>query len=207
MTHWLEDAEEKLYRRKDKKIEILDRIDTKKDDVKHNKELIENEYLDVIDQMVSIIQRINNLPRHNRIPFGQIYAKQKENKLDNLLHKFHSSRRIVSREFKSILKPFKEQHYKNTRSFFISIGRGKREVLLEYKDIKVKRVRLNDQAKEFWGRIPLINLFFRKKEVHDVRENITNIKIELFDNQFILDHIDWLAFKSDGDSFFKEEND
>lgn len=204
MSHWLEEAEEKVYKRKDKKLEILDRIDTKKDDVKANREIIENDYLDLIDQMVSIIQRINNLPRNNRIPFGQIYAKQKENKLDNLLHKFHSSRRIVSREFKSVLKPFKEQHYKNTRSFFISIGRNKREVLLEYKDIKVKRVRINDHVKEFWGKFPVINLFIKKREVHDVKENIVSLNIDKFKNDFILEHIDWLAFKSDGNILFKE---
>lgn len=204
MSHWLEEAEQKVYKRKDKKSEIQDRIDTKKDDVKTNREIIENEYLDLIDQMVSIIQRINNLPRHNRIPFGQIYAKQKENKLDNLLHKFHSSRRIVSKEFKSVIKPFKEQHYKNTRSFFISIGRNKRQVLLEYKDIKVKRVRLNDQVKEFWSKIPIIGLLFKKKEEHDIKEHIINIAIDKFSKEFILEHVDWLAFKSDGNALFKE---
>jgi hypothetical protein len=204
MSHWLEEAESKVHKRKDKKLEVLDRIDTKKEDVKANRDIIENEYLDLIDRMVSIIQRINNLPRHNRMPFGQIYAKQKENKLDNLLHKFHSSRRIVSKEFKNVLKPFKEQHYKNTRSFFISIGRNNREVLLEYKDIKVKRVRLNDQVKEFWSKLPIIKIFIRKKEEHDVKENIVNIKIDQFNKEFILEHIDWLAFKSDGDRLFKE---
>lgn len=204
MTHWLEEAEQKVDKRKNKKVEIHDRIDTKKEDVKANRDIIENEYLDLIDQFVSIIQRINNLPRHNRMPFGQIYAKQKENKLDNLLHKFHSSRRIVSREFKSLVKPFKEQHYKNTRSFFISIGRNKRELLLEYKDIKVKRVRLNDQMKEVWAKIPIIKLLVKKKEVHDVKENIVSINIDKFNKEFILEHIDWLSFKSDGNLLFKE---
>jgi len=204
MAHWLEEAEQKVDKRKNKKVEIHDRIDTKKEDVKANRDIIENEYLDLIDQFVSIIQRINNLPRHNRMPFGQIYAKQKENKLDNLLHKFHSSRRIVSREFKSLIKPFKEQHYKNTRSFFISIGRNKRELLLEYKDIKVKRVRLNDQIKEVWSKIPIIKLLVKKKEVHDVKENIVSINIDKFSKEFILEHIDWLSFKSDGNLLFKE---
>lgn len=204
MSHWLEEAESKIDKKKDKKLEIIDRIDTKKEDVRINRLLIENEYLDLIDQLVSIIQRINNLPRHHRIPFGQIYAKQKENKLDNLLHKFHSSRRIVSREFKSVLKPFKEQHYKNSRSFFISIGRNRHEVLMEYKDIKVKRVRLNDQVKEFWSKIPIIRFFIKKKEIHDVKENIININIDQFDDAFILAHIDWLAFKTDGEILFKE---
>jgi hypothetical protein len=204
MTHWLEEAEAKIHHRKDKKLEIKDRIDTKKEDVKINRDLIENEYLDLIDQMVSIIQRINNLPRHNRMPFGQIYAKQKENKLDNLLHKFHSSRRVVSKEFASIWKPFKEQHYKNTRSFFISIGRQQGEVLLEYKDIKVKRVRLNDDAKGLWNKIRLINIFKKKKEIHDVKENIVNIPIKDFNKELTFQHIDWLAFKSDGESLFKE---
>lgn len=204
MTHWLEEAEAKIHHRKDKKLEVKDRIDNKKEDVKLNRDLIENEYLDLIDQMVSIIQRINNLPRENRMPFGQIYAKQKENKLDNLLHKFHSSRRIVSKEFASIIKPFKEQHYKNTRSFFISIGRQQGEILVEYKDIKVKRVRLDNDSRGFWNKLNLIHLFRKPKEIHDVKENIVNIPIKDLSKDFIYQHIDWLAFKSDGEILFKE---
>lgn len=203
MTHWLEEAEQKANLRKDKKYEIQDRIDNKKEDVKLNRELIEDNYLDIIDQLVAYIQRINNLPRQNRIPFGQIIAKQKENKLDNLLHKFQSSRRIVTKEFSGFLRPFKTQRYKNTRSFFISIGRKPREILVEYKDIKVKRVRLNDGIYSFWNKIPILNYFSKKKESHEVKENIVNLPLEKFTKEFMLAHIDWLAFKDDGDAFFK----
>lgn len=199
MTHWLEEAEKKISRRKDKKTEIKDRIDNKKEEVRNNREIIEDQYLDLIDYFVSIIQRINNLPRHNRIPFGQIYAKPKENKLDNLLHKFYSSRRVVTREFSGILHPFKEKHYKNTRSFFISIGRDENTVLLEYKDIKVKKERIKDQFSDFWIKTLLSKLFSRKREVnYDVKEEMSIININEITKDIVLEHIDWLAFKPTG---------
>lgn len=204
MSHWLDEAEKKISRRKDKKTEIKDRIDHKKDEVRFNRELIEDQYLDAIDNFVSIIQRINNLPRENRIPFGQIYAKPKENKLDNLLHKFYSSRRVVTREFHGILRPFKEQHYKNTRSFFISIGREENTILLEYKDIKVKRERISDELSDNWIKKILWKLIPRKKEVnHDVKENISVLKVDELTKDLILEHIDWLAFKPNSDTLIK----
>lgn len=202
MSHWLDEAENKVNSRSAKKSEILQRVDIKKQEVKLNKEIIGEKYLDTIDQFVSIIQRINNLPRMERNPFGQIYSKQKENKLDNYLHKFYSSRRIIVREFSGILAPFKSQHYKNSRSFFISIGREKGHVLLEYKEIKAKRIRINDQIKGFWS-------FFTKekskdeKDNHQAKEKISSLPLSNIDKAFILNHIDWLAYKQDGDEFFK----
>ncbi len=205
MTHWLEEAEAKVQHRKNKKIDSKDRIENKKEDVKLNRDLIENDYLDLIDQMTSIIQRINDLPRHNRSPFGHIYAKKiKNSKMDNLLIKFFSSRRVDSKEYESILKPFKKQHYKNSRSFFMSIGRKKGEILLEYKEILVKRVRLNNNTNRFWNKIRLRSLFSKQKEINDVKENIVNIPIKDFNTEFIYQHMDWLAFKSDGEIFFKK---
>ena len=203
MSHWLEEAENKVKSRRFKNSEIKTRVKTKKSDIIHNKELIEDDFLDVIDQFISIIQRINNLPRHERIPFGQIIAKQKENKLDNLLHKFYSSRRLIVREFAGIFAPFKARHYKNSRSFFISIGREEGSVLLEYKEIKAKRIRLNDQFKGFWSFLPFIKDTKENKEHHEVRESITNTSIKMFTKELIMDHLDWLAFKTNGNQFFK----
>jgi hypothetical protein len=204
MSHWLEEAEKNVAKHKDKKQEINDRIDTKKADVKANRDLIEKEFLAVIDQLETIIDRINNLPRKHRIPFGQIYSKPKESKLENLLHKFNSSRRLASREFKNMTNPMSMQHYKNTRSFFISIARNPREILLEYKDIRVKRVRLNDHAKSFFDKFSLFKLFSKKKELHEVKENIITMNIDQFNEDMVLKHIDWLAYKYDGNLFFQD---
>jgi len=201
MNHWLEEAEEKVHKRSHKHSQIKDRVVSKKSEVKENKNLIGEDYLDLIDQFVSIIQRINNLPRTERIPFGQITSKHKENKLDNLLHKFSSSRRISIREFSGFLAPFKTQRYKNSRSFFISVSREMGSVLLEYKEIKAKKVRLEDKPQSFFSKL---NFFNRKKEhtSHEVNENIKTIPFKEFDENLLLEHIDWLAFKNEGTNFF-----
>jgi len=203
MSHWLEEAENKVKSRRYKNSEIKTKVQTKKQQITSNKELIEDDFLDVIDIFVSIIQRINNLPRHERIPFGQIISKQKENKLDNLLHKFYSSRRLVVREFSGIMAPFKAHHYKNSRSFFISISREEGKVLVEYKEIKAKRVRLDDKIKGFWSFLPFTKKEKDRKEHHDVRENIKTISVKHFTKDIILEHLDWLAFKTNGNQFFK----
>jgi len=201
MNHWLEEAEEKVHNKSSKHSQIRNRVVTKKSEVKENKEFIGEDYLDLIDHLVSIIQRINNLPRMERVPFGQISSKHKENKLDNLLHKFSSSRRITIKEFSGFFAPFKSQRYKNSRSFFISLSREKGKVLLEYKEIKAKKVRLEDEPEGFFSSL---NVFKRteKKSNHEATDNIVNIPIEKFTEQYILDHIDWLAFKTDGSQFF-----
>ncbi|NOR87674.1 MAG: hypothetical protein GQ527_08705, partial [Bacteroidales bacterium] len=173
MSHWLEEAESKAYSKRVKHSEVHSRVENKKTEVKDNKDLIGDSYLDVIDQFISIIQRINNLPRNERIPFGQIESKFKDNKLDNLLHKFSSSRRINIREYSGILAPFKSQRYKNSRSFFISIAREKGKILLEYKEIRSKRIKLDDQITRFWSFLP----FVKNKSDKNSHETLEKIKI------------------------------
>jgi len=203
MSHWLEEAEKKVDNRTNKQYHRKDRVVTKKSEVKKNKDIIGEDYLDVIDEFVSIIQRINNLPKTERVPFGQISSKHKENKLDNLLHKFSSSRRVSTREYSSFLKPFKIQRYKNSRSFFISISRKQDHVLLEYKEVKAKKVRLEDEKE---GVFSFLNILKMKKKAntHDVIDNIVSMPLSKFNREFILEHIDWLAFKSDSDQFLKQ---
>lgn len=203
MSHWLEEAENKVNSRTNKRFHIKDRVVTKKSEVKSNKDIIGEDYLDIIDEFVSILQRINNLPKAERVPFGQISSKHKENKLDNLLHKFSSSRRVSMREYSSFLNPLKMQRYKNSRSFFISISRKTNQVLLEYKEVKAKKVRLEDKPE---GVFSFFNIFKKKKKAtsHDVLDNIVNIPLKKFDRDYILEHIDWLAFKSNSDQFFKQ---
>ncbi len=201
MDHWLEEAERKVSNRSSKKTQFKNRVVSKKSEVKDNRDLIEDDYLDIIDKFVSILQRINNLPRNERIPFGQITSKHKENKLDNLLHKFSSSRRVSIREFSGFLSPFKTQRYKNSRSFFISISREKGKVLLEYKEIKSKKVRLEDKPKSL---LSSFNIFKEKEKnsSHEAVDHIATIPLEQFTEPYILEHIDWLAFKNEGQQFF-----
>lgn len=202
MAHWLEEAEQVISKREDKKLQRKDKIVVKKDNVKQNRLELENDYLNIIGEIESLIDRINNLPRQNRIPFGQIFGKAKSSKLDNLLYKFHSSRRVINKEFAGILSPVKSQHYKNTRSFFISIAKERGHLLLEYKEVKSKRIRLNDQIQNFWSKVPIIRSL-KKKEAHEVKENIKLIHIDQFNDESILEHIDWLAFRVKANNFFQ----
>ena len=203
MAHWLEEAEQAISKKEDKKLQRKDKIIVKKDSVKQNRLEIEDDYLKIIGQIESIIERINSLPRHNRMPFGQIFGKPKTSKLNNLLYKFHSSRRVINKEFAGIMAPLKSQHYKNTRSFFISIAKERGHLLLEYKEVKSKRVRLNDQIQKFWNKIPIIK-YLRRKESHEVQEKIKLIHINDYSEQVILKHIDWLAYKDKGAQFFQD---
>jgi len=204
MSHWLEEAEEKVHNRSNKHSQIKNRVLTKKSEVKENKDLIGEDFLDLIDNLISIIQRINNLPRIERVPFGEISSKHKDNKLDNLLHRFSSSRRITIKEFSGFLAPFKSQRYKNSRSFFISISREKGKILLEYKEVKAKKPRLEDKHEGFFSSLNIFKKEKENKSSHEVFENITNIPIEEFHESSILEHIDWLAFKNDGHTFFSK---
>ena len=201
MSHWLEEAENKLSKRSSKRSQIKDRVITKKSEVKLNKDIIGEDYLNLIDEMVNILQRVNNLPKAERAPFGQISSKHKENKLDNLLHKFSSSRRISIREFSGFFKPFKANRYKNSRSFFISLSRKPKHVLLEYKEVKAKKIRLEEKEEGFFS---LLGIFKTKDKSssHDVLDHVEDIPLTKFNRDFILEHIDWLAFKSDSQKFF-----
>ncbi len=201
MTHWLEEAELKVSKKEDRKNQIKDRIEVRKDSVKQNRLELEDDYLKLIGKIETLVDRINNLPRQSRIPFGQIFGKPKTSKLDNLLYKFHSSRRIINKEFAGVLSPVKSQHYKNTRSFFISIAKERGHLLLEYKEVKSKRIRLNDQIQNFWSKIPLLKAL-KKKEAHEVKDSIKLIHINELNEKELLKHLDWLAFKDKGNQFF-----
>lgn len=196
MVHWLEEAEIKISHHNKKKTAIKGRIEFKKDEVQDNRLLIEEDYLQIIHEFNHLIERINSLPRQMRTPFGQIHSKQKENKLNNLLYKFHSSRRITHKEFRSIIKPWKAQQYKNTRAFFVSIGREKNHLIIEYKEVKAKRTRIYNENRSIWNRV-----FGKKqqksKDASRVIDDIKNLHINHINNAFIMDHIDWLAFKKD----------
>lgn len=200
MIHWLEEAENKISHKNSKKTAIKDRIEHKKDEVKENRILLEEDYLEIIDQFNSLVDRVNSLPRQSRIPFGQIHSKHKENKLDNLLYKFYSSRRIASREFRSLLRPFKTQQYKNTRTFFISIGRKKNHILIEYKEVRAKRLRINDERISIWRKLWGSNKQ-KSNNTSRVIDDVKNLHLDLFNDAFIMDHIDWLAFRKEEISF------
>jgi len=194
MSHWIEEAELKTGSKSKIKSNILDKIENKKNDIKSNRLEVENDYLNKIELINQFITRVNNLPLYERKPFDSITSKQKENKLSNLLYKFSSSRRVLKHEFSSILAPVKAVHYKNSRSFFISISRAKGQVLLEYKEITAKRVKYDAEAKKFFS----FSFFSSNKTndpSHESFQKAITIPIKSLDEKAILKHIDWLAFK------------
>jgi len=202
MSHWIEEAETKSGSKTKKKNDLRDKIENKKSDIKSNRLNIEEDYLNKIEIINQFILRVNSLPLANRKPFDTITLKQKENKLANLLYKFSSSRRILKHEFHSILEPFKAIHYKNSRTFFISIAREQSQILLEYKEITAKRVKFDPETKKFFS----FSFFSSNKadnQSHEVINKYITIPINSFDEKLILKHIDWLAFKINTDKFLK----
>ena len=200
MAHWLEDAEKKISSTKEQKDELENRIENKKNEIKSNRIEIEDSYLEKIDLLKQYILRVNNLPKSERKPFDIIEYKQKENKLDNLLYKFSSSRRFMKREFSSLITPLKANHYKNTRSFFISIAREKGFVLLEYKEVTAKRIKREAETKSLF---PLFSSKKRSKPSFEVTNKMIIAPLESLNDKNILKHLDWLAFKTDTDKFIK----
>ena len=202
MNHWIEAAELKTGSKAKNKSDIINKIENKKNDIKSNRLEVENDYLNKIDLINQFIIRVNNLPLYERKPFDTITSKQKENKLSNLLYKFSSSRRVLKREFSSILAPFKAVHYKNSRTFFISIARAKGQVLLEYKEITAKRVKYDAEAKKFFS-FSFFSSDKTKDTSHESFQKAIIIPIKSFDEKTILKHIDWLAFKMKTEKLIK----
>ncbi|OYT16788.1 MAG: hypothetical protein B7C24_05950 [Bacteroidetes bacterium 4572_77] len=205
MGHWIEEAENKLDSRGGKRKEVKDKIALKKSAIKKNKDENEQAYKLLLEDFTNLIDRINKLPRKERIPFGQILYKQKNNKIDNLLFKIQSSRRILIKEYSGFLSPFKSNHYKNSRSCFLSISREMGKIMVEYKEVKSKRVRLDDEKRGFFSFIKVL-MNSDKNPTHETKAQNTLFFIKDFDQDLILQHLDWLAFKTDGKGFFKQRN-
>jgi len=203
MAHWLEETENKINSKNNSHSETKEKIEAKKNDISTNTELISSEYKALINDFDDIIERINKLPKDDRIPFGFISMKKKSSKLQNSLYKIHSSRRILIKEYSGIFSPFKTNHYKNSRLLFISIAREKGKVLLEHKEIKSKRVRIVDKEDE---KKSILNIF--KKKTKQENQEVKNVKafidIKEFNHDYLLKQIDWLAFKDDGNQFFRK---
>jgi len=200
MAHWLEDAEKKISSKKTKADTIEDKIENKKTEIKSNRIEIEDSYLETIDILKQYVLRVNNLPKNEREPFDIIEYKQKENKLANLLYKFTSSRRFTKKEFSTLISPLKNKHYKNSRSFFISIAREKGFVLLEYKEITAKRIKREVVQKSMF---PFLSSKNKSKPSFEVTNKMIIVPLASLNEKTILKHLDWLAFKINTDKFIK----
>ncbi len=202
MSHWIEEAEHKTTATNDNDSEEKKKLSVKKKNIEINKSKIELEYIKIIAQFQELVDRINDLPSKDRIPFGHISYKQKSNKLNNDLYQLKSSKRVLKREYSGILSPYKSHHYKYTRTVFISISGNLGKILFEYKEMKSKRVRLHDEKSE--SKSYLKQLFsVSKRPTLLITNEFSKISIEGITEKLILKHMDWLAFKSNGTELFK----
>ena len=201
MSHWIEEAEHQSTSTNNKRTVDKKMFSAKKKDVENNKNEIDSEYIKIIAQFKEFVDRINDLPSKDRIPFGHISCKEKSNKLNNDLFQLNSSKRVLKREYSGVLSPYKTHHYKYTRTIFISISGDLGKVLFEYKEIKSKRVRLNDEKNQ--EKSYLKKLFrISKNPTHLIKNEYSKILIHNITEKKILNHLDWLAFKSDGKELF-----
>lgn len=201
MTHWLENAEKRVSSEKGETNDVENKIDNKKDEIKANRIEIEERYIERIEILKQYVLRINNLPKSERNPFDIIEFKQKDNNLNNLFYKFSSSRRFTKREFTSLISPFKDNHYKNSRAFYISIAKEKQFVLLEYKEITAKRIKREEGNKGF---LPFFSSKTKSKPSHEVTHKSLIVPLASLNDKKILKHLDWLAFKINTRKFIKE---
>ena len=121
MAHWLDDIEQHEARRRGHASDSA-RIQDKKFRIQQNYAKNKVAYEDFIRQLHSLVDRVNNLPLPYREEFGKINFKEKESKLNNHLKYFSSSRRTQKMEYKGLLHPFKNVHYKHVRLIYFNMA-------------------------------------------------------------------------------------
>lgn len=209
MAHWLDDIERRESRKRGHASDSA-RIQDKKFRIRQNYEKNQKVYDGFIDKLHALVDRVNNLPLEYREEYGKINFKEKASKLDNQLKYFSSSRRTQKMEFKGLLHPLKNVHYKHVRIIYFNVAKLMdkveveiREEFLEKKRRDGKVVPEHENPREF-------------KKPHSDKDKFHEIYyygMEKLTEDLAYRILDWLAFKEnvdhipiviDGEPRFKE---
>ncbi len=191
MSHWLEEIE-RMESRKNRSASDSARIQDKKFRIQQNYQKNKIPYDSFIERLNKLVERVNDLPLEHREVFGKLTAKSRISKLDNHLNYFSSSRKIHKVEFRSIINPLKNIHYKHIRVIFINVAKimdkVEVEILEVFQEKKVhdgKLISEEDKNKHNPGK-PRSD----KNKFHEIYYyDINNLSDELG-----LKIIDWLTF-------------
>jgi hypothetical protein len=208
-AHWLDDIERKESRKQGHASDSA-RIQDKKFRIQQNYEKNHKVYDGFVEKLHSLVDRVNNLPLEYREEYGKISFKEKDSKLNNHLRYFSSSRRTQKTEFKGLLHPLKNVHYKHVRIIYFNIAKLMdkveveiREEFLEKKRRDGKEVPEHENPRQF-----------RKPESDkDKFHEIYYYEMGKLTEDLAYKILDWLAFKQnvdhipiviDGEPRFKE---
>jgi Rad3-related DNA helicase len=193
VAHWLDEIE-RIENRKHRSASESARIQDKKFRIQQNYEKNRDIYDGFVGRLDNLVERVNNLPMEHREVFGKITGRVKDSKLNNHLHFFSSSRRTQKVQFKDILHPFKNIHFKHVRVIYFNIAKimDKVEVeileeLLEKKRRDGKVVQEHEMGRDF-------------KTPHSDKDKFHGIyyyDIEKLTDELAYQIIDWLAFRED----------
>jgi hypothetical protein len=190
MAHWLEEIERQESRKRGGGSSSA-RVQDKKFRIQQNYLKNKAFYDEFIGKMMGLVQRVNDLPLEHREVFGMINGQMKDSKLDNHLALFSSSRRIEKTEFKNILHPFKEIHYKHVRVIYFNIAKHMDKVEVEiYEELLEKKRRdgkiIPEHEDPHHEHKPHSN--------HDKFHEIYYYDIGKLDQELAMRIIDWLSF-------------
>jgi hypothetical protein len=190
MAHWLDEIE-RLESRKHRSASSSARVQDKKFRIQQNYQKNKEIYDGFINKMKSLAERVNNLPIEYRDVFGKITFKAKNSKLDNQLNYFSSSRRLQKLQFKSLLNPLKQVHFKHVRVIYLNVAKimdkVEIELLEEYLEKKRKDGQLvSDEAHKLFAHKPHSDI----NKFHEVYY----YDMSKLNDELALNIIDWLAF-------------
>jgi hypothetical protein len=191
VPHWLDEIERK-ERRKHRSASDSARIQDKKFRIQQNYEKNHLIYDGFMEKLQGLIDRVNNLPMEYREVFGKITSKQKDSKLENHLHYFSSSRRIQKMQFKSLLRPLKNVHFKHVRIIYFNVAKVidkvEVEVLEEFLEKKRRDGKVIPEHESGKG-------FQKPQSENDKFHEIYYYDMDKLNEEFAYQIIDWLAYR------------
>ena len=195
MAHWLEELE-RQESRKHQSAKDSARIQDKIFRIRQNYEKNQEIYDGFLEKLVNLVNRVNHLPLQHRKEFGMIGAKAKESKLDNKLHYFSSSRRVTKIEYRGILNPLKNVHYKHIRVVFFNVAKIMDKAEIELKEEMIEKKRHDGKV------IPehpegSEDSSQRGRSRENYFHNVYYYDMDKLTEDFALRLIDWLTFHED----------
>jgi len=188
MDNWIESEENEIEERKRFSIDIRRRIEAKKQKIRANYEQNGEKFGVFMNEIFTLVDRVNNLPESKRSGVREIEGKTKDNVLDNKLTIFSGSKRVELKLFTGLFSGYDNFKYKHIRSihFFFSKEMGKFEV--EYKESYNPK----GHSKKY-----------RKGRKHD----IFRYKFDDINDSLPMSIVEWLVFRKEFEqiSFDKKE--
>lgn len=193
MGHWLDDIESQ-EKKKSRSASSSARVQDKKFRIQQNYEKNKKLYDGFIEKLNELVDRVNELPVEHREVFGKISSKEKQSKLDNKLHYFSSSRRKTKVQFKNLLRPLSNVHFKHVRLIYFNVAK-----IMDKVEIEIKEDLLEKKRKD--GKLDTdLDKHKSKKPREEDREGFHNVyyyDMNLLTDELAYKIIDWLAFHED----------